>query len=105
MSKKNSGCRKYPDTSKVLVTGLSEKRKSMGISQFKLSEGTGLSRNCIQQMECYEHLPRLETVFELMLALQFNQEEGKALLWACLDAYRSDKQRQTQQEKELAGAL
>ena len=105
MSKKNSVCRKFPHTSKVLVTGISAKRKSMGISQFKLSEGTGLSRNCIQQMECYEHLPRLETVFEMMLELQFSEQESKALLWDCLNAYREDKLRQMQRENELAGAI
>ena len=101
MSKKNSIRCKYPNTSKALVTGIYEKRKSLGISQFKLSECTGLSRNCIQQMERYEHLPRLETVFEMMLELQFNEQESKALLWHCLSAYRKDKELQ----KELAGVL
>ena len=52
-------------------------------------------------MECYEHLPRLETVFEMMLELQFNEQESKALLWHCLSAYRKDKELQN----ELAGVL
>ena len=56
-------------------------------------------------MECYEHLPRLETVFEMMLELQFSEQESKALLWDCLNAYREDKLRQMQRENELAGAI
>lgn len=46
------------------------------MSQGTLSEKIGVTRNCIQQMECYEHLPQLYTLFELMKALEFKEYEG-----------------------------
>ena len=105
MSKKSNTSRKYPNTIQTLVTGICAKRKSKGISQYKLSENTGLTRNCIQQAECYEHLPELPTLFEIMLGLDFDEEEGKELFWNCLNAYREDKVLQQEQDKELAGAV
>jgi len=56
-------------------------------------------------MECYEHLPKLESIFEMMLELDFNEEEAKEFLWNCLEAYRKDKKELQYQEKELAGTL
>ena len=103
MSKKCNTSRKYSNTIQTLATAICAKRKSRDISQYKLSENTGLTRNCIQQTECYEHLPELSTVFEIMLGLDFSEENGKDLLWNCLNAYREDKE--LQQEKELAGVL
>lgn len=100
MSNKNNTYKKYPNTSKALAAGIRSKRKANGISQFELSESTGLSRNCIQQMECFEHLPKLDTVFGMMLELRFSEEESKDFIWECLNAYREDKELQ----KEPAGA-
>ena len=97
-------CRKYPKATRALASGICAKRKSMGISQYKLADNTGLTRNCIQQMECYEHLPRIESTFDMMLELGFSEEECKALLWDCLEGYRKDKEDMESQE-ELAGAL
>lgn len=77
----------------------------MGISQYKLADSTGLTRNCIQQMECYEHLPALETIFDMVLELDFDEELFKEVLWNCLQAYREDNEELQDQEKELAGVL
>lgn len=105
MSTKNNICRRCPNTIKVLVAGICTKRKSRDLSQYDLSESTGLSRNCIQQMECYEHLPKLDTIFEIMLVLDFDEEESKDFLWDCLNAYRKDKGLQEEREKKLAGVI
>ena len=105
MPKRNKTHRRHPNTIQALARGIYAKRKSKGISQYELSDCTGLTRNCIQQMECHEHLPRLETIFEIMLELDFNEEEAKEFLWNCLEAYRKDKKGLQYQEKELAGVL
>lgn len=99
MSRKNNIYRKYPNMSKALVNRMRTKRKAKGMSQFRLSENTRLSRNCIQQMECYEHLPKIDTILEIMLELRFNEEESKTFMWECLTAYRKDRELQN----ELAG--
>lgn len=105
MSKKCNTSKKPQNTINTLAKGICTKRKSKGITQEKLSENTGLIRNCIQQAECYEHLPKLPTIFEMMLGLGFSEEEGKDLLWDCLNAYRKDKEVQKEREKELAGVV
>lgn len=105
MSKKNSTYRKHSNTIQVMATGIRKKRESKGISQYKLSENTRLTRNCIQEAEGLKHLPELATVFEMMLGLDFNEEEGKDFLWACLTAYRKDKELQEKRDKELAGVV
>lgn len=40
-----------------------------------------------------------------MLGLDFSEEEGKDLLWDCLNAYRKDKEVQKEREKEPAGVV
>lgn len=105
MSKKNNTCKKYPKACKTLASGICSKRSSKGISQYKLSDNTDRTRNCIQQLECYEHLPTLETLFEVMVGLEFEENEGKEFLWGCLEAFREDKARQKEREKEPAGAV
>ena len=80
MSKKRNKGKKPQNTINTLAKGICTKRKSKGITQEKLSENTGLTRNCIQQTECYEHLPKLPTIFEIMLGLDFSEEESKDLL-------------------------
>ena len=105
MSKKRNKGKKPQNTINTLAKGICTKRKSKGITQEKLSENTGLTRNCIQQAECYEHLPKLPTIFEIMLGLDFSEEESKDLLWECLNAYRKDKDLQKEYEKKLAGVV
>lgn len=87
------------------MNGICTKRKARGISQYELSEDAGLTRNCIQQAECYEHLPKISTLFEIMLSLDFGEAEGKDFLWNCLNAYQEDKEFQQEQEQEPAGAV
>ena len=40
-----------------------------------------MTRNCIQQLECHEHLPLPSTMFRLIRALEFSEEEA-AVFWA-----------------------
>ncbi len=65
------------------------RRKERKISQDHLADKTGLTRNCIQQMECHEHLPKLLTLLKIMAALE---------LW---DAYLQDLQLQEEQIEAL----
>ena len=85
LSKSRSAYRKFPNVSKYLEKKLVQRRKDMKISQTVLAEKTGLSRNCIQQMECHEHLPLPSTMFKLINALNFSEEEA-AEFWAEINA-------------------
>lgn len=105
MSKSHNTCRNYPHVTKLLETMVYARRRRMRISQSVLAEKTGLTRNCIQQMECYEHLPRMETLFDLMLALEFTESERKGFLEEFLNAYYADKASQAEREKQLAGVI
>ncbi len=71
MSKKRSTYRKYPHVSQFLKKSLYGRRKEMKLSQTTLAVKAGVTRNCIQQMECYEHLPLPSTMFKLIQALMF----------------------------------
>ena len=63
----------------------------MKLSQTTLAERAGLTRNCIQQLECHEHLPLPSTMFRLIRALEFSEEEA-AEFWVEIDAaYNRDK--------------
>ena len=63
----------------------------MHLSQSALAARAGLTRNCIQQMECHEHLPLPSTMFRLLKALEFSAEEA-AEFWVEIDAaYAQDK--------------
>ena len=75
------------------------------MSQGTLSEKIGVTRNCIQQMECYEHLPQLYTLFELMKALEFKEYERKDFMGDTLSAYYKDKEVQKERERQLAERL
>ncbi len=75
------------------------------MSQYALADKIGVTRNCIQQMECHEHIPKAETVFDIMKALGFTKEESAAFLVKYLDAYYRDKEFLKEQGKELVGAI
>ena len=63
----------------------------MKLSQTALAERAGLTRNCIQQLECHEHMPLPSTMFRLIKALEFSEEEA-AEFWTEIDAaYEQDK--------------
>ena len=75
MSKSRSAYRKFPNVSKFLEEKIVRRRKEMKISQTVLAARAGLTRNCIQQMECHEHLPLPSTMFRLIKVLEFSEEE------------------------------
>ena len=91
MSKSRSAYRKFPNVSRYLEEKIFRRRKELKLSQAALAERTGLTRNCIQQLECHEHLPLPSTMFRLIKALEFSEEEA-AEFWAEIDAaYDQDK--------------
>ena len=91
MSRSRSAYRKFPNVSRYLEEKLFRRRKELKLSQTTLAERAGLTRNCIQQLECYEHLPLPSTMFRLIRALEFSEEEAAAF-WAEIDeAYNQDK--------------
>ena len=91
MTKSRNVCRDFPHVSKYLEEKLFSRRRKMKLSQTALAEKTGLTRNCIQQLECYEHLPLPSTMFRLIRALEFSEEEA-AEFWVEIDlAYDRDK--------------
>ena len=94
MPKPRSVYKEFPNVSKFLEEKIFHRRKEMKISQTALAERAGLTRNCIQQMECHEHLSLPSTMFKLIKALEFSEEEA-AQFWRELDrAYDQDRKRQ-----------
>lgn len=88
---KRSVYRQFPNVSRFLEEKLIRRRKEMKISQTALAEKANVTRNCIQQLECREHLPLPSTMFKLIRALDFNEEEA-AEFWVELDAaYAQDR--------------
>lgn len=90
MSKARSAYREFPNVSKCLEEKLSRRRKELRISQAALAERAGLTRNCIQQIECHEHLPLPSTMFRLLKALEFTEEEAAAFWVEIEAAYHQD---------------
>ena len=81
----------YQNVSRYLDRNIVYRRKKLKISQTALAEKAGLTRNCIQQLECHEHLPLPSTMFKLIRALDFSREEA-AEFWVEIDAaYVRDK--------------
>ena len=91
MSKPRCAYKEFPNVSKFLEEKLFRRRKELKISQMLLAERAGVTRNCIQQLECHEHLPLPSTMFKLIRALEFSEEEA-AEFWVEIDAaYDLDK--------------
>jgi len=57
------------DGVKAIVTRLVEARKEAGISQYRLAELSGVSREMIRQVESHSSVPSLYTFLALALAL------------------------------------
>lgn len=91
MPKSRSAYREFPNVSKYLNEKIFRRRKEMKLSQSALAERTGLTRNCIQQMECHEHLPLPSTMFKLTKALEFSEEESMRFWEELEDAYHQDR--------------
>ena len=88
---KRSVYREFPTVSRYLDKKIVYGRKKLKISQTALAEKAGLTRNCIQQLECHEHLPLPSTMFKLIRALDFSKEEA-AEFWVEIEAaYVRDK--------------
>ena len=101
---KRSVCRQFPNVSEVLEEKFVRRRKAQKISQTKLAEIAGVTRNCIQQLECHEHLPLPSTMFRLLRALHFNDEEV-AKFWVEVEAaYMLDRQMQERSPQANQGA-
>ena len=91
MSKPRSAYREFPNVSKYLEEKLFHRRKELKISQTALAARAGLTRNCVQQMECHEHLPLPSTMFRLLEALEFSEDET-AKFWREIEvAYGKDR--------------
>lgn len=91
MSKSRSVYRKFPNVSKFLERKIIRRRKKLKLSQAALAEWAGVTRNCVQQMECHEHLPLPSTMFRLMKALDFTEVET-AEFWVEIEtAYAKDR--------------
>ena len=90
MSRSRSGYRKFPNVSKFLEEKMVKRRKELKLSQAALAERAGLTRNCIQQIECHEHLPLPSTMFRLVKALEYDGD-GAVQFWIEIDeAYSRD---------------
>ncbi len=106
MLKLNNICRTHPNMTQLLEVEIyGRRRRTKNMSQYVLADKIGVTRNCIQQMECHEHIPKTETVFDIMQALEFTKEKSAAFLVKYLDAYYKDKELSKEQGKELAGAV
>ena len=91
MTKSRSVYKEFPNVTRYLEEKLFLRRKKLKLSQAALAERAGLTRNCIQQLECYEHLPLPSTMFRLIRALEFSEKEA-AEFWVEIDmAYDRDK--------------
>ena len=99
MSKPRSAYREFPNVSKLLEEKIFHKRKELKISQTVLAERAGLTRNCIQQMECHEHLPLPSTMFKLLKALEFSEEEAARFWVEIEEAYAKDRMLQESDTK------
>lgn len=100
MSRPRSAYREFPNVSKYLEEKIVRRRKEMKLSQNALAARTGLTRNCIQQMECHEHLPLPSTMFRLIKALEFSEEEA-AEFWVEIDAAYSLDRAMQEEDSEI----
>ena len=91
MSKPRSAYREFPNVSKYLEEKLFHRRKELKISQAALAARAGLTRNCVQQMESHEHLPLPSTLFRLLEALEFSEDETAKFWLEIEDAYGKDR--------------
>ena len=91
MATQRCAYKEFPNVSRFLEEKLFRRRRALKISQMLLAERAGVTRNCIQQLECHEHLPLPSTMFKLIRALEFSEEEA-AEFWVEIDAaYDRDK--------------
>ena len=57
----------FPYKTRLLDTEIYARRKSTkGMSQYALAEKIGVSRNCIYLLECHAHIPKIETIYDII---------------------------------------
>ena len=61
--------------SNLIETEMCKRRKERKLSQWDLAGEMNVSRNCIQQLECHEHLPKLLTLIKLTRVLGLDDKE------------------------------
>ena len=106
MLKSNNTCKNHPNMTLLLETEIYERRRrTEHMSQYALAEKIGVTRNCIYLMESHTHIPKTETVFDIIIALGFSVEERKVFAEKYMEAYYQDKVVQEELERELAGAV
>ena len=87
--------------SNLLESEMYKRRKARKLSQGKLAEAANVSRNCIQQMECHEHMPLLPTLLKLTRVLEFSDEEYADFMIRLRDAYETDEAIQKEFEENV----
>jgi len=86
----NKNNKNYPNLTRAVTTAIAAKRKELKYSQEFLAEACDITRNCIQQLECYEHIPDLTTLFKLFEALGFSEEEITVFILKARESFRED---------------
>lgn len=102
MLKSKNRCRDYPSVMLLLETRIFARRKEMELSQEDLADRAGLTRNCIQQIECHEHLPQMTTLAGVMAALGFSEKERDDFMKEYQEAYYRDWKDQKERPPALA---
>ena len=105
MLKLNNTCRIHPNVTQQLENHVYARRKEMKISQDRLADKTGLSRNCIQQMECHEHLPQLLSLLRILVELGFDKDAFSNFMLDLWEAYIQDLRFQEERCEALSSVL
>lgn len=105
MPKSNNTYKTHPHMTSLLEAEIYERRKRLGMSQYALAEKAGVARNSIDLMERHKRIPKMETIFDIIMALDFSVEEREVFAVKHMDAYYKDKEVQKQLEKEPVGAV
>ena len=87
--------------SNLLESEVYGRRKAKKLSQGKLAEAANVSRNCIQQMECHEHMPLLSTLLKLTRVLEFSDEEYADFMIRLRNTYETDEAIQKEFEENV----
>lgn len=70
----------HPHMTQLLETEIYKRRKrTKGMSQHVLANKIGVSRNAIYLMESHKHIPRIETILEIMWHWASMRKSGKRL--------------------------
>jgi len=101
MHRLNKNHKNYPNLIKTVRAAICEKRKVLNISQSFLAETCDITRNCVQQLECSEHIPDLTTLFKIFEALGFSENEFSEFMTEARKAFRDDIKLQKEKDERL----